>query len=313
MAVSPSSLGETTGTNQTSAARQWRRRELAAGYLFLLPSMIPFLLFVAGPLVAAVGLTFFRYDILTPPEFAGLENFRHFASDPRLARIYVNTLIYVLGTVTLETVIALLLAVATNRKLPGVLRYIFRTAYFFPVLTSLAAVSIVWAYLYHTNFGVINYYIQELGGPQIRWLTSSTWALPALIGLGVWKGLGFSYIIFIAGLQNIPRHLYEAASLDGAGHVSTFFNITLPMLSPTLFFAVVISLINGFQIFDSPYIMTQGGPGDATRTVAMYIQEQGFRFFDMGYAATISLSLFGVILILTLIQFRVGRSWVHYQ
>lgn len=294
-------------------ARHRKRSGERAAYLFLLPSLIPFVLFVAGPLIAAVGLTFFRYDVLTSPEFAGLENFRHFASDPRLGRVYINTIIYVLGTVTVETIVALLLAVATNRAIPSVLRYTLRTAYFFPVLTSLAAVSIVWSYLYHTNFGVINYYIGELGGPQIRWLTSSTWAMPALIGLGVWKSLGFSYILFVAGLQNIPTHLYEAASLDGAGRVSTFFNITLPMLSPTVFFAVVISLINGFQIFDSPYIMTQGGPGDATRTVAMYIHEQGFRFFDMGYAATISLSLFVIILVLTMAQFRFSRSWVHYQ
>ena len=290
----------------------WRLRESIAAWVFLLPSLIPFLVFVAGPLLAAVALSVADYDLLSAPTYAGLANFEHFFNDPRIPAIYRNTVVYVLGTVGSETVIALLLAVATNRLLPGVLRYIFRTTYFFPVLTSLASVSIVWGYLYHTNFGVINYYLQQLGGPQIRWLTSSDWAMVSLIILGVWKGLGFSYILFVAGLQNIPRHLYEAAAIDGAGPMSTFFNITLPMLSPTMFFAVVISLINGFQIFDSPYIMTQGGPGDATRTVAMYLQEQGFRFFDMGYAATLALSLFVVILILTLVQFRFGRSWVHY-
>lgn len=290
-----------------------RHRESIAAWMFLLPSLIPFVVFVAGPLLAAVALSFAKYDILTPPSFAGLANFEKFFNDPRLLTIYKNTVVYVLGTVGAETVIALLLAVATNRVLPGLLRYIFRTTYFFPVLTSLASVSIVWGYLFHTNFGVINYYLQLLGGPAVPWLTSSDWAMVSLIILGVWKGLGFSYILFVAGLQNIPRHLYEAAAIDGAGPISTFRNITLPMLSPTMFFAVVISLINGFQIFDSPYIMTQGGPGDATRTVAMYLHEQGFRFFDMGYAATIALSLFVVILILTLVQFRFGRSWVHYS
>ena len=308
---SPSKSANPTDIRKHNVHR--RRKGEGAAYLFLLPSLVPFVLFVAGPLIAAVGLTFFDYDVLTSPEFVGFENLQQFASDSRLVQIYINTVVYVVGTVSIETVVALLLAVATNRSLPSVLRYFLRTAYFFPVLTSLAAVSIIWAYLYHTNFGVINYYIGELGGPQVRWLTSSTWAMPALIGLGVWKSLGFSYILFVAGLQNIPTHLYEAAALDGAGRVSIFFNITLPMLSPTIFFAVVISLINGFQIFDSPYIMTQGGPGDATRTVAMYIHEQGFRFFDMGYAATVSLSLFLVILGLTLIQFRFSRSWVHYQ
>ncbi|MDQ3412800.1 MAG: sugar ABC transporter permease [Chloroflexota bacterium] len=301
-------------THQTGGTPRvpWRLREAIAAWAFLLPSLIPFVVFVAGPVLAAVALSFAEYDLLSPPSFIGLANFETFLSDPRILTIYKNTAVYVAGTVGIETIIALLLAVATNRALPGLLRYLFRTTYFFPVLTSLASVSIVWGYLYHTNFGVINYYLQQLGGPQIRWLTSSDWAMPALIILGVWKSLGFSYILFVAGLQNIPRHLYEAAAIDGAGPVSTFFNITLPMLSPTMFFAVVISLINGFQIFDSPYIMTQGGPGDATRTVAMYLHEQGFRFFDMGYAATISLSLFVVILILTLVQFRFGRSWVHY-
>jgi multiple sugar transport system permease protein len=300
-----------TGSMPTGSPR-WRRRETVAAWLFLLPSLVPFVIFVVGPLLAAVGLTFTKYDVLTSPKFVGLDNFRQFWNDGRIFTIYRNTLVYVVGTVGIETVLALLLAVATHRQIPGVLRYLFRTTYFFPVLTSLAAVSIVWGYLYHTNFGVINYYIGQLGGPRIRWLTSSDYAMPALIFLGVWKSVGFSYILFIAGLQNIPRHLYEAAAIDGAGRSSTFLNITLPMLSPTLFFAIVISLINGFQIFDSPYIMTQGGPGDATRTVAMYIQEQGFRFFDMGYAATVSLSLFLVILVLTLLQFRFGRSWVHY-
>ena len=290
----------------------WRRRETIAGWTFLLPSLVPFLIFVAGPLLAAVALSFARYDLLSPPAWNGLANFRQFFADPRIFTIYKNTVVYVVGTVGIETVLALLLAVATNRAIPPVLRYLFRTTYFFPVLTSLASVSIVWAYLYHTNFGVINYYLQIAGVDRIPWLTSSQWAMVSLIILGVWKGVGFSYILFVAGLQNIPRHLYEAAAIDGAGPLSTFFNITLPMLSPTMFFAVVISLINGFQIFDSPQIMTQGGPGDATRTVAMYLYEQGFRFFNMGYAAVIALSLFIVILILTLVQFRWSRSWVHY-
>jgi multiple sugar transport system permease protein len=147
----------------------------------------------------------------------------------------------------------------------------------------------------------------------VPWLTSSRWAMIALIILGVWKSVGFQFILLVAGLQNIPRHLYEAAELDGAGRMATFFSITLPMLSPTMFFAIIISLINGFQIFDSPFIMTQGGPGDATRTVGMYIYEQGFRFFDMGYASTIALSLFLIIFVLTMIQFIFSRIWVFYE
>jgi multiple sugar transport system permease protein len=291
----------------------WRRREILAAYCFLAPSAIPFLAFVAGPMVAALGLSFFKYDVLSPPEFIGAENYLQFLQDPRLRQIYLNTLLYVVSTVALETLIALLLAVATNRKIPTILRYIFRTAYFFPVLMSLASVSIIWGYLFRADFGIINHYLRQLGGPSIPWLTSSQWALPALIVLGVWKHVGFSYIVFLAGLQNIPRHLYEAAELDGAGRLAMFRHITVPLLSPTIFFAVIISMINGFQLFDSPFIMTGGGPGDATRTVAMYIYENGFRFFAMGYASTVALSLFGVIVLLTLAQFRLSRAWVFYQ
>jgi multiple sugar transport system permease protein len=309
-----------TSTNQTQLTGRrwfrlpaWRLREIGAAYLFIIPSAFLFLVFVAGPMLTALGLSFFQYDILTSPKWVGLKNYAKFFGDERLRLVYRNTIYYVAGTVSIELVLALLLAVATQRKIPSVLRYIFRTAFFFPVLTSLASVSIIWGYLYHTDFGIINYYVRQLGGSSIPWLTSSRWGLVALIGLGVWKSVGFQFILFVAGLQNIPRHLYEAAELDGAGRLGTFFNITLPLLSPTMFFAVIISLINGFQIFDSPFIMTQGGPGDATRTVGMYIYEQGFRFFSMGYASTVSLSLFLVILVLTLIQFRASRVWVFYE
>lgn len=313
MAIVQSS--EPVSAERHSAGRlpSWRRREIGAAYLFITPAALLFLVFVMGPMVTALGLSFYRYDILTPPKFSGLANYGRFLNDPRLSKIYLNTLVYVVSVVTLEMVLALLLAVAVNRKISAVLRYIFRTAFFFPVLTSLASVSIIWTYLYHTDFGIINYYLRQLGLPAVPWLTSSRWAMIALIILGVWKNVGFQFILMVAGLQNIPRHLYEAADLDGAGRLATFFSITLPMLSPTLFFAIIISLINGFQIFDSPFIMTQGGPGDATRTVGMYIYEQGFRFFDMGYASTIALSLFLIILVLTLIQFTFSRIWVFYE
>ena len=313
MATIQSSESVSVGRRGAGRLPSWRVREIGAAYLFIAPAAILFLVFVLGPMVVALGLSFFQYDILTPPTFSGLANYTRFFNDPRLGKIYLNTLVYVVSTVTLEMLLALLLAVAVNRKIPAVLRYIYRTAYFFPVLTSLASVSIIWTYLYHTDFGIINYYLRLVGLPSVPWLTSSRWAMFALVVLGVWKSVGFQFILMIAGLQNIPRHLYEAAELDGAGRLASFFSITLPMLSPTIFFAIIISLINSFQIFDSPFIMTQGGPGDATRTVGMYIYEQGFRFFDMGYASTIALSLFLIILALTLIQFTFSRVWVFYE
>ncbi len=290
-----------------------RRRETWVAFAFLSPAIAGFLVFVLGPALAAVALSLYDYDILTPPRFVGLANYAQFLKDARLPRIYLNTLLYVLWYVGATTVLGVALAVAAHRPMLAVWRYLIRTAYFFPVLTSLASVSIVWQYLYNTDFGIINYYLGRVGIPRIPWLTSSQWAVTSLVILGVWKNLGFNFVLFLAGLQNIPRHLYEAAAIDGAGRWAGFRYVTLPSLTPVLFFSIVWGLINAFQIFDSPYILTSGGPGDASRTVVMYIYETGFRFFQMGYASTIALSLFLIVVVLTLIQFRLSRIWVFYQ
>ena len=290
-----------------------RRRETLVAYAYLSPAFTGFVVFVLGPAAAAVVLTFFEYDILTPPRFAGLANYARFLGDPRLPRIYLNTVVYVVWYVGLTTLLGLALAVAANRPMRALWRYLIRSTYFFPVLTSLASVSLVWQYLYSTDFGIINYYLARLGVPRIPWLTSSQWAITSIILLGVWKNLGFNFILFLAGLQSIPRHLYEAAALDGAGRWAGFRYVTLPSLTPVLFFSVVWGLINAFQVFDSPFILTTGGPGDASRTVVMYIYESGFRFFEMGYASTIALSLFLIVVVLTVIQFRLSRIWVFYQ
>jgi multiple sugar transport system permease protein len=290
-----------------------RRREASAAYVFLLPTLAGYLVFVAGPLLAAIALSFFDYDILSPPRFAGLSNFAQALADNRLLTVYRNTIVYVVAWTALDVTLALLLAAGINRAMHAVFRYIFRTAYFFPVMTSTASVALIWSFLYHTDLGIINYYLSGLGLPKVPWLTSSQWAIWSIVLLQLWKSVGFNMVLLLAGLQNIPRHLYEAAAIDGAGGWAIFWRITLPMLSPTLFFAIVITIINGFQVFDSAFIMTQGGPGDASRTVVMYIYENGFRFFKMGYASTVALSLFLVILVLTIIQFRVGRTWVFYR
>jgi multiple sugar transport system permease protein len=290
-----------------------RRREAWVALAFLAPAIAGFLVFVLGPAVAAVALSLFDYDVLTPPRFVGLANYAQFLRDARLPRIYLNTLTYVLWYVGTTTVLGVALAVAAHRPMLAAWRYLIRTTYFFPVLTSLASVSIVWQYLYNTDFGIINYYLGRIGVPRIPWLTSSQWAVSSLVVLGVWKNLGFNFVLFLAGLQSIPRHLYEAAAIDGAGRWAGFRYVTLPSLTPVLFFSVVWGLINAFQIFDSPYILTSGGPGDASRTVVMYIYETGFRFFQMGYASTIALSLFLIVVVLTLVQFRLSRIWVFYQ
>jgi multiple sugar transport system permease protein len=288
-------------------------REAFVAYGFLAPVIVGFLIFVLGPAVAAIGLSFFSYDVLTPPRFSGWANYLRLFRDPRLPLIYWNTMVYVFWYVLLTTVIGLALAVAANRAMHVVWRYLIRTSYFFPVLTSLASVSLVWQYLYNTDFGILNYYLGLLGVARIPWLTSSQWAIASIILLGVWKNIGFNFILLVAGLQNIPRHLYEAAEIDGAGRWASFRYITLPSLSPVMFFVIVWGLINGFQVFESPFILTTGGPGDASRTVVMYIYESGFRFFQMGYASTVALSLFLIVVLLTLVQFRLSRIWVFYQ
>jgi len=290
-----------------------RLRETFAAYAFLAPVIFGFFLFVLGPAIAAVGLSFYNYDVLTPPKFVGWANYLRVLRDPRLPLIYWNTVIYVFWYVVLTTVLGLALAVAANRAMHALWRYLIRTSYFFPVLTSLASVSLVWQYLYSTDFGIINYYLGKFGIARIPWLTSSQWAIYSIILLGVWKNLGFNFVLLVAGLQNIPRHLYEAAEIDGAGRWASFRYVTLPSLSPVMFFVIVWGLINAFQVFDSPFILTTGGPGDASRTVVMYIYESGFRYFQMGYASTIALSLFVIVVILTILQFRLGRIWVFYQ
>lgn len=290
-----------------------RRREAWVAYAFLAPAFAGFLVFVLGPAVAAVALSFFEYDILTPPRSSGLANYVRFLGDSRLPRIYLNTVVYVVWHVGATTVLGVALAVLAHRPMHALWRYLVRSAYFFPVLTSLASVSLIWQYLYSTDFGIINYYFGRLGVPRIPWLTSSQWAITSIVVLGVWKNVGFNFILFLAGLQSIPRHLYEAAAIDGAGRWAGFRYVTLPSLTPVLFFSIVWGLINGFQVFDSPYILTAGGPGDASRTVVMYIYETGFRFFQMGYASTIALSLFLIVVVLTVVQFRLSRIWVFYQ
>ena len=292
---------------------QQRRKEILAAYLFLLPSLMGYAIFVAGPMVAAFVFSFFRWDIFTPPEFIGLDNFRSLFRDPRFFIVLKNTLVFVAAAVALLITIGLGIALMINRKIPSILRYFFRTTYFFPVIISLASVSIIWQFLLNTDYGPINYYLGKLGFDPVPWLSSSRWALRSIIMLFVWKNLGFYVILFLAGLQGIPRQLYEAAEIDGANNWKKFWSITIFLVSPTIFFATVIALIGAFQLFDAPYIMTQGGPGDATRTIVMYLYLNGFRFLRMGYAITVSIALLLMVLVFTIFQFRISRRWVFYQ
>jgi multiple sugar transport system permease protein len=209
--------------------------------------------------------------------------------------------------------IGLALAVLLNRRLPQLVRNVFRSIYFFPLLIAHTYVAVIWQFLYQRDTGVINYYFSLLGIGPVSWLGSANWVLPSVIIMDVWKNTGFAMIIFLAGLQNIPKDYYEAARLDGANAFQLFLRITFPLLTPTIFFVLVIFMIGGIQVFDTIIVLTGGGPGDASKSVVIYIYEQAFQNFDLGYASTVAMTLFLVILVLTLLQFLFGRRWVHYE
>jgi|HigsolmetaAR202D_1030399.scaffolds.fasta_scaffold00357_10 multiple sugar transport system permease protein len=300
-----------------SLTRRWlandRQREAVAGYLFILPTLIGYLVFVIGPIIAAVGISFTQYDMLSPAKFVGFDNYINLFKDPRVWTVYGNTVFFTVLAVSLNVGIGLILAVMINRKMPDFLKYIFRTTYFFPVLVALVYSSIIWQFLYQKDTGVFNYYLSLLNIEAIPWLSGRQWVLPSIIIMDVWKNTGFAMLVFLAGLQNIPQVYYEAAQIDGANRWHLFRYVTLPLITPTLFFNMIIFMIGALQVFDSIMVLTGGGPGDASRSIVMYITEKAFQSFEMGYASAVAITLFIVIMLMTLLQFRVGQSWVHYE
>lgn len=298
---------------QPQTLRGLRVREAVTAYLFIMPTLVGYVVFIAGPILFSLGMSLFEWDVVNDPVFVGAENYRELTTDGRMLAAFWNTFRFVVLVVGLNLVLSLSLAVALQTKLPTILRYYYRTTFFLPMVASIASVSIVLGYLFHKELGVINYYLGKVGIAEVPWLTSSAWALWTIVLVTVWKSFGFDLILFIAGIQNIPRHLYEAAAIDGANGWHQFWRITIPMLSPTLFFAVVVGSISAFQVFDQAYIMTKGGPGDATRTIVFVMFEYAFGSLRMGYGSAIALMLFLVILALTLFQMKVTQKLVHYQ
>lgn len=288
------------------------RRESLTAYGFLMPNLVGFLAFTLLPVVAALLISLTEWDLLRPPVWAGFDNYVRLWSDPLFHKVLLNTVIYVLGTVPVQMALALLVALALNQRIPGQL--FFRTAYFMPVVASTVAVALVWRWIYHADFGLLNSFLYAIGvNDPPNWLSSTGWALPAMIIMSIWQQVGFSMVLFLAGLQGVPQTLYEAATIDGAGPWARFRFITVPMLSSTTFFVLVIGIINSFQVFDQALVMTNGGPANATNTIVFNIYRYGFQFFQMGYAAAMAWVLFAIIFIVTLAQFRVQRNWVHYD
>jgi multiple sugar transport system permease protein len=294
-----------------------RRRELIAAVCFLLPNLIGFVIFMAGPLLTSLGISFLEWNLLNPPTWLGVENYLHLLTDDDFWLSLRATSYYMLGSVPLSIVSALLLALALNQKIRGI--NIYRTIYFIPVVSSMIAVALMWRWMYNPTSGILNYMLDRLFTTlhlpftPPDWLQSRVWAMPAIIFMSVWKGLGYNMVLFLAGLQGIPTHLYEAAEIDGATVWRKFRHITLPLLTPTTFFIVIISIIGSFQIFEQAYIMTQGGPARSTVTTVYYIYENGFQWYQMGYASAVAWVLFALILLVTLIQWKYQDRWVFYE
>jgi len=301
------------GGSMSKASRQ----ETIAAFLFLLPNILGFFIFTTGPVLASLGISLVSWNLLTPPNWLGLNNYLVLISDQDFWKSVWATLYYTLGGVPLGIVLSLLLAVALNQKIRGI--GIYRTIYFIPVVSSMVAVSLMWRWMYNPTAGILNYVLSEifeflrLPITPPDWLQSTTWAMPAIIIMSVWKGLGYNMVIYLAGLQGIPTSLYEAAEMDGANGLNKFFNITLPLLTPTTFFVLIMSLIGSFQVFEQAYIMTNGGPARATITTVYYIYQNGFQWFKMGYASAVAWVLFAAIMIITVVQWRYQDRWVFYE
>jgi multiple sugar transport system permease protein len=288
-----------------------KRNHAAWAALFLAPSAIPLVLFVLVPMVSSIRISMLSWNLISAPKFVGLDNYANLLASPTTARVFGNTLGYVAGYLPLVYVGGLLLALALNARLPA--RGFFRALYFLPVITSWVVVALVWRWLLNPSNGVVNAVLGSVGLPQPGWWTDPNWALASVILASAWKDLGFVMVILLAGLQAIPSELYEAARIDGASAWRGFWNITLPLLTPSTFFVVVISLINGFQVFDQVYVMTGGGPQGASQVVVGQIYDLTFRYGRAGEAAALSWLLFAVILGVTIFQMWGQRRWVHHD
>jgi multiple sugar transport system permease protein len=287
------------------------RAEERAAWLFLLPSLVLFLVFTAVPVISAFVISFTQWDLFTAIDFVGLGNYVALWNDPIFRQVLGNTAYYVLGSVPVQMALALAAALALNRGIRG--QTFFRVVYFLPVVTSTVAAALVWAWLFNSNYGLINALLSLVGVTDLpKWLASSRWAMPAVITVFVWQNLGYAMVLFLAGLQNIRPDVYEAAALDGATGWARLWHITLPLLSPMTFFVLIISIISSFQVFDLVYVMTKAGPSNATNTLVYFIYQNGFVFYQMGYASAAAMVLFLIVLGLTLIQYRLQDRWVHY-
>ncbi len=282
-----------------------------SGYLFLAPALISFFLFIGLPVGLSAVLSFFKYNLINPAQFVGLDNIRHMFSDKGLLVAFGNTFKFLLILCPIHCGLGLILAFLVYKATR--FQFFFRTVIYFPSIVTTASVAIAWGYIFSTDTGVINYFVRLFGGSNIPWLTDRTMVYVTIALFSFWKFIGTTFLYYFIGLQNIPNVYYEAASIDGASTVKTFFHITLPLLSPTIFFVLITNIVSVFQIFDEPYLLTNGGPGSSTKTIAFEIYQTAFQEMNIGYGATISFVLFLIILAITVIQYIGQNKWVVYD
>ncbi len=285
-------------------------REWVEGWLFFSPWLLGFVAFVAFPMAYSVYLVFLDWNLLSPPEWVGLGNLARLVEDELFWVSLYDTAYYTFLGVPLQILVALLLALALNQPLRAVRLY--RTVFYLPSVTPAVALAIVWLELLNPSFGLVNKLFALLALPEQKWLLFPASARAVFVGMSLWH-VGGQMIIFLAGLQGVPQSLYEAASVDGAGPWHRFWHITIPMLSPSFFFNLTMGIIGSFQVFTTAFVMTNGGPENATLFMVLYIYHNAFRAFRMGYAATLAWVLFAIIAVFTLLQFRLARRWVYYE
>ena len=314
--TSPARMGVEDSTSARTGLFRWApqltmtQRRAVLGYAFVSPFILGFLFWFVIPALTAVYLVFHRWNLIAEPRFVGLDNVQRLFSDPLLGQSLKVTTIYTLAAVPLGLIASFLLALLINTKIRGIA--IFRTIYYLPSIVPAVANAVLWAWIFNTEFGLLNVLLRGVGLPKIRWLQEPEWALFALILMSLWNA-GGAMIIFLAGLQGIPDILYEAAEIDGAGRWAKLRRITIPMMSPIIFFNLVIGIIGTFQVFTAGFLITEGGPQNATLFMVLYIYRNAFEYLDMGFAAALSWVLFFIITGLTLLVFRSFGSQVYYE
>lgn len=299
----------------TTIRRPWWQRPITQEglifYLCLTPWIVGFVVFVAGPMLSSIYISLTSWNIISPPRFVGLDNFvKLFTDDEDFRRSLWVTTYYTFGAVPLGLIIGLLIALLMNVKVPGIT--VFRTIYYLPAVVSGVAVALLWQWVFNPQMGVINGLLWAVGIKGPGWIYSEQWVIPSFILMSLWS-VGSGMIIYLAGLQGVPTELYEAASIDGAGRIRQFFAITLPMISPVLFFNLISGIIASFQVFTAAFVMTQGGPNNASLFLVILLYRHAFKYFAMGYASAIAWVMFAIIMLFTLLVFRSSSAWVYYE